>query len=208
MFRRLFGRLMHRLFFTLMYLRGKAPWDTGISPPELVDAVEGVGAMPPGRALDLGCGTGTNSLYLARNGWRVTGIDFTRPAILRAKRKARAAGKLPGSARFIRGDVTQMDRLPIGAPCSLIFDLGCLHGIEANRRARYAAGVTRYAAPGALFLLYGFEPRMLGGRRVGFTQNDVERLFGEGFQLEKVERGANIDGAASAWYWMRRIERV
>jgi SAM-dependent methyltransferase len=164
--------------------------------------------MKPGRALDLGCGTGTNSLFLARHGWQVTGVDFARPAIARAQTKARAAGNLPGSARFIRGDVTRLDQLPIGAPCSLLLDMGCFHGVDGDRRAEYAAGVTQFSTPGALFLLYGFEPRMLGKRRVGFTRDDVERVFGDSFRLEKVERGANRDGSATAWYWLRRIERV
>jgi SAM-dependent methyltransferase len=208
MLRRFFGMLFHRLFFTLMYRRGFTPWDTGISPPELVDAVEGANAMPPGRALDLGCGTGTNCLYLAHHGWLATGVDFASPAIARAKQKTRAAGKLSGAARFIRGDVTRLDRLPIGAPCSLIFDLGCFHGLDVDRRLDYAEGVTRFAAPGALYLLYSFEPRLLRGRRVGATQGAIESLFADGFQLEKVEHGTGPDGAATAWYWLRRIERV
>lgn len=208
MLRGLIGKLLHRLFFTWMYVRGRTPWDTGVSPPELVQAVEGAGAMSPGRALDLGCGTGTNCLYLARHGWQATGVDFAAPAIARARQKAREAGKLPGSARFIRGDVTRLDRLPIGAPCSLILDLGCLHGLDESRRTDYAAGVAHAAGPGALYLLYGFEPRMLGMRRVGFTQDNVERLFGDTFRLEKVERGAGRNGAPSAWYWLRKIERV
>lgn len=208
MLRRLFSMLIDRLFFSFMYRRGRAPWDTGKSPPELIDAVEGPGAMPRGRALDLGCGTGTNCLYLARNGWQATGIDITSAAIARAKQKARAAGKLPGSVRFIRGDVTRLESLSVGAPCSLILDMGCLHGLSEDRRARYAAGVKHFARPGALYLLYGFEPRTLGVRKVGFTREDVERLFGDDFRLEKVERGMNPDGSASAWYWLRRIERV
>lgn len=208
MFRRLFEMIFHRLFFTWMYLRGRTPWDTGVTPPELVLAVEGAGAMAPGLALDLGCGTGTNCLYLARHGWQATGVDFAAPAIERAKYKAKAAGNLLGSVRFFRGDVTRLERLPIGAPCSLILDMGCFHGLSEDRRADYAAGVARYAAPGALFMLYGFEPRMLGMRHVGFTQDDVERVFGNSFRLEKVEHGVGRDGAASGWYWLRRIELV
>lgn len=212
MFQRLFDFLRHvafrRLFFTWMYLRGRTPWDTGVTPPELVLAVEGAGAMLPGRALDVGCGTGTNCLYLARHGWQATGVDFAPPAIARAREKARSAGKLPGSARFIRGDVTRLNELPIGAPCSLILDLGCFHGIDSDRRAAYAAGITRFAAPGALFLLYSFEPRLRHGRRLGATQSDIERLFAGKFRLEKLERGKAPDGAASAWYWLRKIERV
>ncbi len=208
MVRRFLSMLLHRLFFPVMYRRGRTRWDTGVSPPELVETVEGAGAMPPGHALDLGCGTGTNCLFLAQHGWQAVGVDITAPAIARAREKARTAGKMPGSARFIRGDVTRLERLPIGAPCSLLLDLGCLHGLPEERRADYAAGVAHFAAPGALYLLYGFEPREMGMRRVGFTRDDVEFLFRGNFRLEKVEKGANRDGAPSAWYWLRRIERV
>ena len=48
MLRRFFDMLFHRLFFTLMYRRGFTPWDTGISPPELVDAVEGTNSDAAG----------------------------------------------------------------------------------------------------------------------------------------------------------------
>ena len=208
MVRRFLSMLFHRLFFTVMYRRGRTPWDTGVSPPELVETVEGAGAMPPGRALDLGCGTGTNSIFLAQHGWQTVGVDITAPAIARAREKARKAGQMSGAVRFIRGDVTRLERLPIGAPCSLLLDLGCLHGLPEDRRADYAAGVAHFAAPGALYLLYGFEPREMGMRRVGFTRDDVAFLFRGNFRLEKVEKGANRDGAPSAWYWLRRVERV
>jgi hypothetical protein len=56
-----------RLFFTFAYLFGVKPWDSGISPPELVKVVEGGDALRPGRAIDLGCGTGTNC-----STWRIT----------------------------------------------------------------------------------------------------------------------------------------
>jgi SAM-dependent methyltransferase len=208
MLRRFFGMVLHRLFFTFMYRRGRTPWDTGVTPPELVAVVEGAGAPPPGRALDLGCGTGTNCLYLAEHGWQAIGVDITSPAIARAREKARKAGPMPGSVRFIRSDVTRLERLPIGGPCSLILDLGCLHGLPEDRRADYAAGVAHFAAPGALYLLYAFAPRTMGMRRMGVTQDEIEFLFRGRFRVEKVERGANRDGAPSAWYWLRRIERA
>ena len=53
--------------------------------------VEGADRLATGRALDLGCGTGTNSIYLAQHGWETTGVDFVPRAIGIAKRKAEAA---------------------------------------------------------------------------------------------------------------------
>lgn len=193
-----------RWLFTIMYWRGKPPWDTDISPPELVEAIEGAQALPPGRALDLGCGTGTNSLYLAQRGWQVTGVDFAAPAIEQARRKASAASTMTGSVRFMRGDVSKLERLGIDGPCSLVLDLGCLHGITLEGRPGYAAGVARLTQPGALFQLYAFGPRVIGNRRLGLTEDEVKALFAPHFTIERVERGSDRGGISSAWYWLRR----
>jgi SAM-dependent methyltransferase len=117
------------LFYQAAYLLGFKPWDTGVSPPELVEVVEGPEALPPGRALDIGCGTGTNSVYMARHGWEVTGVDLVGRAIAMARRKAAAAGISP---TFIQGDVTRLDELDVGAGYGLLLDIGCFHGIPGG----------------------------------------------------------------------------
>lgn len=70
--RALFGRIL-----TKVYAR-----NAGVTPPELVALVEGPGAPAPGRALELGCGTGTNAVYPARHGWRVAVVDLDVPVLV------------------------------------------------------------------------------------------------------------------------------
>src|SRR5207245_443504 len=77
-----------RLFFELAYLFGIKPWDSGVPPPELVELIEGPDALKPGRAIDLGCGTGTNCKYRLEHGWDVAGVDYDPPALRAAERTA------------------------------------------------------------------------------------------------------------------------
>lgn len=188
--------------FLQAYESGNPPWDTNIAPPELVAEVEGPQARPAGRALDLGCGTGTNSLYLASHGWDVTGIDFIPSAIEQACEKQRGAGQLSGTVHFSVGDVAQLDALKLEAGYSLLFDLGCLHSLEESARGRYAHGVAQLAAPGALFLLYGFLPNQLIPNCL--TRSEVQALFGSAFTLECVVESLDRPGISAAWYWLHR----
>lgn len=190
---------MRSLFFEALYLLGHAPWDTGIVPPEVVELVERR-EEPPGRALDLGCGTGTSSLYLARHGWEVVGVDFSVMAVRRARRRARRTG-LP--VRFYRADVTDLSFL--SGPFDLALDIGCLHGIPPKGRERYASEVTRLVRPGGLYMLYAFLPRPGGPSRRGITPEEIRHLFGPGFRVERQEGGEDPSGRGSVWYWMRRL---
>ena len=138
--------LVRRLSFNFWYYR-QPPWDTGISPPELLEFIE---SHPPGRAIDLGCGTGTNIVTLARAGWKVTGVDFAPHAIKLARRKLKQAG--------IQADVKIKDVTRLGSiygPYDLAFDLGCFHGIAQKRRNQYLDQLNRILAPGGYWLMYG-----------------------------------------------------
>jgi SAM-dependent methyltransferase len=185
--------------YELMYLIGFKPWDSGVSPPELVAAVEGPAALVPGRALDLGCGTGTNAVYLARHGWEVTAVDAVGRALRAARRKAEAAGVSP---QFVQGDVTRLAELGVGGGYQLLFDLGCFHGLPTDHRDAYASGVTAAAAPGAAFLLFGFaEGAMRLGPR-GVSGEELRRRL-PGWNLLDTTRGT--DRLETWWY---RLERA
>lgn len=181
---------MRRVLFSAWYwLPGRRRWDTGVSPPELERFVQ---SHPPGRALDIGCGTGTNVVYLARHGWEAVGVDFAGRAIAKARRRARDAGV---ACTFLVGDVT---RLEVAGPFDLALDLGCLHSIAVSGRAGYAAGMARVVRTGGTFLVYAFAP---GGPTFGFTADDVRAAFASAFDVVGVEEGK---GRPSAWYTLVR----
>lgn len=185
--------------FELQYLLGQAPWDTGVTPPEVVELVER-GDLPPGRALDLGCGTGTNAIYVARQGWQAVGVDFSALAIRWARWKARRAGV---RCRFHRADVTDLSFLP--GPFDLALDIGCLHSVPPEGWERYAEGLARLVSPGGLYMLYAFTPRADRSGPRGVAPEDVRRLFGPAFAVERQEGGDDPTGPRSAWYWLRRL---
>lgn len=141
------------LVYRVMYRLGFTPWDTGEVAAELQALVEGPDRLPPGRALDIGCGTGTQSVYLADNGWRVTGVDAVEQPVRRARDRAAAAGV---SVEWIKADVALLAELGLAPGFTLFFDRGCYHGLNDGQRSAYAAAVTDLAAPGATLLLMAF----------------------------------------------------
>ncbi|MCZ7568129.1 MAG: class I SAM-dependent methyltransferase [Ardenticatenaceae bacterium] len=195
--------MIRRLFFELRYRLGRAPWDTGISPPELKAVIQGPDARLPGRALDLGCGTGTNSIYMARHGWEATGVDFAGSPIAAARARAREAG-VSQRTRFLQGDVTRLGELPLSGPFDLVLDIGCFHGLSPAGRAGYAAGLKNLTQPGAILLLYAFMPRAFLGSTLGLSPDDVRATFEPAFEVVEIAAGADPGGSGSAWYRLRR----
>lgn len=162
----------HRLF-RWFYRLGFTPWDGHPLARSFRDLVEGAGALTPGSALDIGCGTGDNAIFLAQHGWLVTGVDFVEQAV--AKAKAKAAGKqVP--VTFKQADVTRLSSADIGANFDLIVDSGCLHGLVDADRDDYVREVTAVAAPGGRLLIIAFVPGSSFGVR-GIDHAEVERRF-------------------------------
>jgi SAM-dependent methyltransferase len=161
------NRLKRWLEFNYWYFK-HPPWDTGISPPELYTFIE---SHPPGRALDLGCGTGTNVITLAKYGWQVIGVDFALTAIVAARRKARATNVMV-DVRV--GDVTRLDG--VTGPFDLILDIGCYHGLPPSGQDIYARAVKRRLAPGGALLLYVQFKDDPSSQRSGVVESDLLRF--------------------------------
>jgi SAM-dependent methyltransferase len=156
--------------FRIFYRLGFTPWDRHPIAKNLQDLVE---ELPAGKALDLGCGTGDSSIYLAQHGWKVTGVDYVPQALDKARAKA-AATNAP--VDFVRADVTRLSQEGIGADFGLIVDNGCLHNMSDGDRDAYVREVSAVAAPGARLLIVAFLPGGRFGVR-GVQPAEMERRF-------------------------------
>ena len=186
--------MWRRASYALMYRSGKTPWDTGLTPPEVVELVD---TLPPGRALDLGCGTGTNVAYLAEHGWEADGVDGSVRAIAMARA---SVGGLEG-VRLFKGDVTRLDGLPLTDTYDLVLDIGCFHSIGAHRRDVYARGVAARTQPGASLFMFAFARR----RSLGITPREMRDRFAPWFA--PVGRIAGTSPPGAAWYLLRRTDQ-
>lgn len=178
-----------KIRFFLSYF-GSPPWDTGISPPELLEFIQG---HPPGNALDLGCGTGTNLITLARNGWQVTGVDFIPKAIRLAEKKCQQAGI---SARLLVGDVSRLDGLE--ESFDLILDIGCFHNLSKEQKTSYLRLAKERLAPGGTYLLYAFLRPEDGSSPRGIDSQDISNLQ-ETFRMDQQVIGKDRQ-FSSAWF--------
>jgi SAM-dependent methyltransferase len=178
-------------FYDLMYRFG-APWELGVR-DQLRTLVEAgrLAARPGDSAIDLGCGTGAMTVYLAQQGWRTTGVDFSEVATRKAAERAHEAGV---DVTFVRGDLTA-DSIPgADGPFDLLLDWGTLDDLRGESRRRMAQLMTRLAAPGARCFLYCFYapleelPRISfsGASRLspGIAPGELERLFGQSWDIE------------------------
>ncbi len=189
-----------QLLFKTLYRFGFTPWDGHPIAKSLRNLVEGADALPPGTALDVGCGTGDNSIYLAKHGWQVTGVDYVPKAVDKARAKAAAEHV---DIRFEHADVTDLGSAGVGSQFTLIIDGGCLHGMSDEDRYDYVREVTAVAAPGARLHLVAFVPGASFGVP-GIGPAEVERRFADGWTLLSSGSESETDntGKESARYYV------
>ncbi len=186
------------------YQTGNTPWDHGMPDSNLIAWVKRR-PIEPCKVLDIGCGTGENSVWLARHGFTATGCDLSKTAIARARDKAVAAKV---ECTFHTVDFLE-DHLP-EQPFGFAFDRGCLHCIkdEADRR-RFAKNVADHLTEAGLWLsLIGNadEPE----REVGppqLTAAEIAVAVEPRFEILSLEAGyfgSDQDHPPRAWICLMR----
>jgi cyclopropane fatty-acyl-phospholipid synthase-like methyltransferase len=186
------GNIRRWIMFNMYYL-SKPRWDTGVTPPEVLAFLQ---SHPAGRALDLGCGTGTNLLTLAQAGWRVTGVEFALIAWRKACRRLRDQPNLEG---IHLGSVADIDYLQ--PAYDLILDIGCFHSLPPEDKEKYRRQIERLLAPQGTYLLYGF-PKTAERPR-GLTDADLA-AFQQNLELANRQDGK--DGERPS-IWLEFIKR-
>lgn len=130
------------------YQRGDTPWDSG-RPSEELRRVLAEAKIAPCRAIEFGCGTGTNAVWLAQQGFDVTATDISPLALAQAQRRAADAG---ARVRFLQADVLDPPAELTG-PFDFFFDRGCYHVVRRDNVEAYLATLRRLTQPGSLGLV-------------------------------------------------------
>ncbi|MCU1537619.1 MAG: class SAM-dependent methyltransferase [Humibacillus sp.] len=195
--------------YALAYRWGITPWERAghgaqASFDALLDREEAHRPRPLGRALDLGCGRGLHTHELAARGWDAVGVDDVPRAVEAARSRSGDS-----AATFVVADVTDLAAGGLGT-FDFFLDIGCFHGLDADKRRAEAAGVTALARPGATLLLLAFSPTSLPFVPDGVDRASVEEAF-DGWTLLGTEPAdtagmpAPLRRTAPQWYRLRAV---
>lgn len=169
-------------------------WELGKPRPILVEYMQ-AGLSPKGCALDICCGAGTNTVYLAQNGFEVTGIDISRTAIEFAKRKAQTAKV---KINFLAESFID---LPFSdAEFDFIWDMGCFHHVEVEDRPTFIAGVHRVLKANGAYMLTCFSYKNGPGWK-HFTKQQLIELFSGFFEFGEFRHYPSLEGDGVTRYF-------
>jgi SAM-dependent methyltransferase len=168
---------LQRSVFSRLYRRAPTveslPWHREHPPALLERAV--AQRSTRGRALDVGCGEGVYSAYLAELGFSVVGVDFVPAALAAARTRADRADL---DVELFEGDILDYTA---GRAFDVVLDSGCLHHLPKGKVGRYRARLDEWLAPRGDYVLVHFahRPRVFwmpkGPRHM--TRDEAVQLF-------------------------------
>ena len=185
-------------------------WKTEEPQKELVEAIESAWFQKGQRVIDIGCGNGEVSRWLAEQGFPVLGIDYSAAAIDNCRRLSAGQGKpISFEVADLCDDALRLD------PAPALIDRGCFHRIAENARPVYVRNIARATVPSGHYLLLSgtFEdPRFANyrsARSEPALKEHVQSLFGEYFNIARADSAvinASQDQEAmpAVAFWMVR----
>ena len=190
------------------YKSGSTPWDAGQPDFNLIEIVT-KNPIPSCKVLDVGCGTGDNSIWLAQNRFQVIGTDISGVAIEKAKEKASKANVKCDFilVEFLKNKIE-------GAPFGFVFDRGCFHSFSSeDDRRRFAQNAATHLEEAGLWLTIAGnadEDRQGPGppqRTAGDIVLAVEPYF-EILSLQSTQFGSNRPNPPRAWRCLMQKRHV
>ena len=167
-------------------------WTDNRIPKELKEIVE---LHSPKTSLELGCGIGIFSNFMASHGIKATGVDFSSVAIEKATKRVANNTDKP---EYMVGDVTNLKN--IDKQFDVSFDVGCFHCLNEESQQKYVSEIYRLLKPGATHLIWALDSSPSG---IKLSLNYIAKQFENHFQLEK-STFSRRRIVASHWYWLVR----
>lgn len=168
----------------------KTPWVTGAVGIELQKMILD-GTFKIGRkVLEIGCGIGTESVYLSKQGMIVTSVEVNKDILKLAKLNAKLYGV---DVNFRLGNFLSIDVLAEGlCAFDIVTDQGCFHHIPSKDRENYAKQVNKTLKTGGMYFMRGFSDRMppsqSGDGPIRLSSDEILKTFLPYFKIEKLYR--------------------
>lgn len=168
--------------------------------------LEAAGRIGP-TVIDVGCGTGENTLWMAQRGHEAWGVDNVEAAVEKAKAKAAERGI---TATFRVADALDLGAL--GRTFATAIDSGCFHTFDDDQRSRFCASLRTVLEPGGLYHVLCFNENEhtegRGPRRV--RKEEIVTTFAGGFRLIEVRphRFSSLIHEGGAHAWLATLERI
>lgn len=202
-------KVLDRFYASAAGAPERLPWHREMMDATLVQAIES--REHGGRALDVGCGSGTISVHLARRGFAVTAIDLHAEAVAMARRRVEQEGV---AVEILQADVLAYEPQE---PFDVVYDSGCLHCMGRSGLSAYRRALLRWLAPDGEFVLahwtkrHALDWRPMGPRRR--TAAKIELTFAPPLQLVRKDH-EDFDApfpigprVRLASYWFHRPRR-
>jgi cyclopropane fatty-acyl-phospholipid synthase-like methyltransferase len=168
------NRWIYELFYRIPFVPISWIFGSAHELQEYTQLVES-GTIAPGRAIDLGCGEGSNAIYLSKSGFDVTGVDFSPTAIKRATSNAQAAGV---EVTFVEDDLTNLRH--VNGTYDLLVDFGALNDLIPGDRDSYMKNVLPLTHTSSCIILMCFTKSL--------PPDEVDQRFGDLFNIENLSR--------------------
>ena len=162
------------------------PWETGRAEPDLAELIK-QGVVDEGRVLDICCGLGTQTIYMAKQGFEVYGIDISSTAVKLAQERCSEEGV---ACHLTQGDASDL-KYPDGF-FTFVFDRGRFHSMSPERLETYIRGIHRVLKDGGKYYMKCFSSRN-GNWVNSFTEQDIRNYFSPLFKILEINEYTHVE---------------